>query len=90
MGLFSRGRKARQASKQSSAERDRAEDAYADVILACDALDVAARAPFMEHAERLADDIKRVADQPDGYQRLVQIESELRVLAQRARRAGES
>jgi hypothetical protein len=85
MGLFSRARKARDGG--AAAERARAEEAYADVILACDALDVATRAPFMERAERLHADIKRVADGKDGYQRLVQIESELRLLAQRARRA---
>ncbi|MGK0359418.1 MAG: hypothetical protein ACI9U2_001720 [Bradymonadia bacterium] len=83
MGLFSRGRKAQAAP---SAEHKRAEEAYADVILMCDTLSVDERAPLMAHAERLQVEIKRALGQPGAPNRLVQIESELRVLAQRARR----
>ena len=83
MGLFSRGRK---APSGPSAEQARAEEAYADVILLCDTLSVEERAPLMAHAERLQIEIKRAAGEKGGYNRLVQIESELRMLLQRARR----
>lgn len=86
MGLFSRKRKAEDAA---SAERQRAEEAYADVILFCDALSVEARAPIMAHAEQLHAEIARAVTLPGAHNRLVQIESELRMLLRRAQRTAE-
>lgn len=87
MGLFSRGRKAQAGP---SAEQKRAEEAYDDVIMMCDTLSVDERAPLMAHAERLKAEIRRAIGQSGAHNRLVQIESELRMLAQRAKRRTES
>lgn len=86
MGLFSRAKTARAAGKDDP-ERARAEDAYADVILALDALPVADRGEFMAIAEQLAKDIRRVAAEAGAQNKLMQIESELRTLERRINRA---
>ena len=83
MGLFSRGGK---APTGPSTEQARAEEAYADVVLFCDTLSVEARAPLMAHAERLQSEIRRAAALKGAQNRLIQIQSELRVLLQRAKR----
>lgn len=85
MGLFSRSRKARSAG--DDAERRRAEDAYADVILLIDELPVADRGDFLTRAERFNEEIRRAAGSAGAHNRLVQIESELRALARRVQRA---
>lgn len=86
MGLFSRAKTAR-AKSGDDAERARAEDAYADVILALDELPVAERGDFLKHAEQLNNEIRRVAGEAGSHNKLVQLESELRTLERSIKRA---
>jgi len=83
VGLFDRFKAARATQSPALAA---VEDAFADVIMATEALDPVAAEGFLTHAEQLKADAVRVAKEKNATARLEQLESELRHLERQIQR----